>query len=110
MFDFSAWSRWLEERSRELKSEGLEAKFYSGPGVGPLPKAKMWLELEGERSIGSFENWDTGETDYMVMAPASPEGQMVAHHVIVTDQTFEQVFDEFLAAFRHHDTNDVGRP
>jgi hypothetical protein len=43
------------------------------------------------------------------MAPASPKAQMAAH-AVVTDQTFEQVFGEFLAAFRHHDTNDVGHP
>jgi hypothetical protein len=111
MFDFSAWSGWLEERSRELKSEGLEAKFYSSPGVGSLPKPKMGLGLVGERAMGEFENWGTGETDYTVMAPASPKAQMVAHRwgVIVTDETFEQVFGEFLAAFRHHDMG-VGHP
>jgi hypothetical protein len=72
----------------------------------------MCLELVGERSIGLFESWGTGETDYTVMAPASPKAQMVAHRwgAVVTDQTFEQVFGEFLAAFRHHDTNDVGHP
>jgi hypothetical protein len=111
MFDFCAWSGWLEERSRELKNEGLETRFSSSPGVGNLPKPKMCLGLVGERSMGLFENWGTGETDYTVMAPASPKAQMVAHRWgdIVTDETFEQVFGEFLAAFRHHDMG-VGHP
>lgn len=66
----------------------------------------MILEVVGRKAMGGFENWITGETDYTVMAPPSPKAQMVSHKwgLIVTDETFEATFDEFVVQFRQHDS------
>ena len=55
--------------------------------------------------MGDFANWITGETDYTIAAPPSPKARMVCHKwgVIVTDETFEPLFVEFLAHFRRYE-------
>jgi hypothetical protein len=109
VFDFPRWRKWLEPKAAELKVEGLETRFAAGPDDGPKPG--MTLGIAGRRAIGDFSNWITGETDYTIAAPPSPKARMVCHKwgVIVTDDTFEPLFAEFLAHFRRYESGQ-GNP
>jgi hypothetical protein len=100
MFDYKRWARWLEARSVELETEGFETHFGAGPDSGSKPG--MTLALVGQRAMGDFQNWVTGETDYTVFAPPTPKAQMVAHEwgLVVSDDTFEPTFNKFLMTFR----------
>jgi len=104
VFDFRRWREWLEPKAAELEAEGFEARFAAGPDDGPKPG--MSLEIAGRRAMGDFANWITGEPDYTIAAPPSPKARMVCHKwgVIVTDETFEPLFVEFLAHFRRYES------
>ena len=65
----------------------------------------MGFGVRGVNAIGSFDCWTTGETDYTIMAPASPETEMVSHKwmQVLTNETFEAAFNEFMAEFHKHE-------
>jgi hypothetical protein len=52
--------------------------------------------------MGSLECWITGEADWTIMAPPSPDAKMVSHTwgLVLTDETFENVFAHFMTEFR----------
>ncbi|MBN9532384.1 MAG: hypothetical protein J0H10_03380 [Alphaproteobacteria bacterium] len=99
VFDFPRYKVFLEAKAEALRSDGMEVRFHCGPADSP--KQGMILELVWEGMYGGFENWITGETDYTVM-PVGKHGQPLAYRwgLIVTDESFAAIFDEFLAAFR----------
>jgi hypothetical protein len=105
MFDYPKWRAWLNVKSDELRTEDITVKFQSGPDDGPKPG--MSLGLVGNCAMAVFENWITGETDYTIEKPPSPRAKMVAHKwgALVTDETFETTFNEFIAAFRQANSN-----
>jgi hypothetical protein len=100
MFDFPKWRVWLEQKSHQLREQGLEVRFEVGPDDGPKPG--MTMGFIGLNAMAGFENWNTGETDYTIMAPASREAKIVSHRwgIIVDDETFEMTLDEFIDEFR----------
>jgi hypothetical protein len=100
MFDFQRWRLWLEAKAAALEAEGLEASFGAGPDDGPKPG--MGLGIVGRQAMGIFENWITGETDYTILVPPSPEARMVSHEwgLLATDETFEAIFTTFITKFR----------
>lgn len=57
---------------------------------------------------GGFENWKTGETDYTILDNSIIEdhgrSKMVTTKwgLIVTDESFELVYNEFIVAFRNY--------
>jgi hypothetical protein len=63
--------------------------------------------LAGASAIGLFETWGTGEADYHIVKPPSPQAKMVAHKfgLVLSDDTFEMTVAEFLAEFRHQNSN-----
>jgi len=72
-----------------------------GPDDGLKPG--LGLGLAGRKAIGLFETWITGETDYTIHV--LPGGEMVSHKwmLLLTDETFEETFNEFAAEFRKHE-------
>jgi hypothetical protein len=93
---------WLRAKASELQSDHIAVNVKFGPDDGPKPG--MMFEIVSSKSLGMFENWITGETDYTIHAP--PGGAMVSNKwgLIITDDTFEQIFDEFIAEFRKYDS------
>lgn len=81
----------------------LKAEFRLGPNESP--KQGMIFGVVGVNAMGSFECWITGEADYTIMAPSSPEAKMVSYKwgQVLTSDTFEAVFNEFMAEFRKHE-------
>jgi len=55
--------------------------------------------------MASFESWITGECDYTIMAPVGPKAKMISHKwmQVLTDETFEATFDEFVGEFRKYE-------
>jgi len=104
MFDFPKWSVWLEEKTREMGKIVLKAEFRVGPSDGPKPG--MGMGIVGLNAMADFTSWTTGETDYTIMAPVSPEGKMVSHRwgLILDDESFEMTFHEFIDEFRKFET------
>ncbi len=100
MFDFLKWRTWLQERTNELRKEGFEADFRAGPDDSPKPG--MAIGIFGLKAMADFQSWITGETDFTVMVPRSRDAKMVSHKwgLLLTDETFEKTFIEFMAEFR----------
>ena len=65
----------------------------------------MSFGIVGANAMGNFESWATGETDYTIMAPPSPEAKMVSHKwmQVLTDETFEAAFNEFIAEYQKYE-------
>jgi hypothetical protein len=100
MFNFARWRAWLENKVAGFRVDGLDATLrWNDDG----PKPGLGFGLIGRHAIGLLENWHTGETDYTIHAPHG--GEMVAHAWmrVLTDETFEATFNEFVAEFRKHD-------
>jgi hypothetical protein len=107
MFDFPKWQAWLEVMASDPSlPKGLKAEFRIGAASS---KPGMTFGLVGSNAIGSFESWATGEADYTIMAPPSPQAKMVSHKwmQVLTDQTFEAAFNEFVAEFQKHENQSV---
>ena len=102
VFDFPRWRTCLETKAEALKTEGMQIHFAAGPDDSRKPAMVLEIILNG--MYGSFENWATGETDYTVMPLQSRTREPVAYKwgLIVTDDTFEATFAEFLDQFRRH--------
>ena len=105
MFSYSKWRDWLQATRKELQVEGFDVQFRCGPDDGHKPG--MSLGLAGAHAIGLFETWVTGEADYHIVTPPSPQAKMVAHKfgLVLSDGTFEMTFAEFLAEFRRQNSN-----
>lgn len=102
LFNYDKWRMWLQAKATELRSDTIDAKFGHGPDDGPKPG--MTLGVAGRSAMGEFAIWVTGEMDYTIMAPPSPEAKMVSNRwgLKVTDATFEATFNEFLSEFHKH--------
>ncbi len=98
MFNYNKWRAWLQAKATELQDDGVTTSFRCGPD--DIPKTGMGFGIVGRNSLGLFENWITGETDYTIHAPKG--GPMVSHKwgLILTDDTFERTFNEFIDEFR----------
>src|ERR1043165_5195191 len=106
MYNFPVWCEWLKAKTAELGASGLKVDFRANSESEP---GNMQLGLIGSRAMGLIENWERGDTDCTVVAPASSEMKMVWHiwGKMVTDETFESVFEEFVAQFRRYEfTNE----
>jgi hypothetical protein len=94
MFDFQKWRRWMEAKEQALKADGYDTRFAAGPNSGPKPG--MILEITDGKKYGGFESWDTGETDYTVQVLSeAPNMRFHKWGAVVTDETFESLFQEF---------------
>ncbi|SRR6266567_2391110 len=107
MLTYETWRPWLQAKATELKSDNLTTRFDASPGDSPKPG--MALGLIGQRAMGNFECWITGEADYTILAPPSPDARMVCHKwgLIVTDETFEATFHEFISEFRLREFDEL---
>ena len=103
MFDYNKWRAWLQAKAAELEGSGVKTSFGYGPDEGKKPG--MTFGMIGPKAMGDFATWVTGETDYTIMVPPSPEATMVSHKwgLVLTDDIFEATFNEFIAEFRKHD-------
>ena len=100
MFNFPRWRAFLEARSADLTKEGMQVRVAGGSQR--RPKSGMILETVLNGMYGGFENWSTGETDYTIMPVPSRTKQPLVHKwgLILSDETFEATFDEFMGEFR----------
>jgi hypothetical protein len=106
MFSYKQWRAWLEAKVSEFQADGVHASLRYGPDNGPIPG--FGFGLDGHNAIGLLQSWVTGETDYTIHA--LPNGKMVSHKwmLILTDETFEVIFDEFMVEFQKHDLAPLG--
>ena len=106
MYDFARWQAWLQSKAVELNAEGFKSELRIG--VATSPKPGMVLGITGIGAIGSFENWITGETDYTVLVPPTPSAKMASQKwgVVLTDDTFEAAFRDFLSEFKKLDSEN----
>jgi len=102
MFDYKKWREKLLTRVNELEAKGIHVSIHLGSDESPKPGYSVGLI--GANAMGEFQNWITGETDYSVM-PTALDGKMVSGRwgIIVSDQTFGYLFDEFVAEFWKHE-------
>ena len=107
MFDFLKWRAWLEQAATLPLGKEFKAEFTSGSNESPKPG--MVFGVVGVNAMGSFECWITGETDDTIMAPPSAEAKMVSHKwmQVLTDETFEAAFHEFMAEFHKHENPSI---
>ena len=103
MFDYQKWRKELLNKVSEFDAEGIRSSLHLGSDDSPKPGYSFGLF--GANALGEFQNWITGETDYSIMKPASPDGKIVSARwgVVVSNDTFSALFDEFVAEFRKHD-------
>jgi hypothetical protein len=103
MFDFSKWRQWLIQTAALSVAEGFKAEFKSGSNDSSKPG--MTFGIVGSNAMGSFESWVTGEVDYTIMTPPSADAKMVSHKwmQLVTDDTFEAIFNEFMGEFQKYE-------
>ena len=97
-FDFVKGSQLLQTQAEALSAEGTNVHFRKSVS---LPNPKLMVELSGQKALGLFECWATGETDYTIHQ-ASKDMPMLAHRWghIVDDQTIQQSFNDFVAEFQ----------
>lgn len=106
MYNFHVWRSWLEGKAAELRATGLRVTFTANVDSEPV---KMGLGNEGTRALALFENWERGHADGTVEALVSSEWKMVWHNwmQMASDETFESMFEEFVAQFRRYEfTNE----
>ena len=98
----------LEGKACALKDAGFEVEF-----AASQEHQKMGLDIVSPNTLGSFENWGTGYTDYTVMPipPSKTDKTPLAYRWMVraTDETFEALFNEFIVQFRGHAAKPDGR-
>lgn len=104
MFNYKQWQAWLQAKASELQGDGVTTSLRSGPDTGNKPG--MGFGIIGLKAMGDFASWVTGETDYTIMVPPSPEAKMVSHKwgLTLTDETFEATFNEFITEFQKYDS------
>jgi hypothetical protein len=107
MFNFSKWQQWLAQRAALSAAEGFKAEFKLGPPESPKPA--MGFGIIGVKAMCSFESWITGEVDWTIMAPPSADAKMVSHKwmLLATDDTFEAIFNEFMAEFQRYENSSL---
>jgi hypothetical protein len=109
MFAFERWKSWLAAKEAELRAGGFDARLHVGAITS---KPGMTLSIVGHKALGEFANWVTGETDYTVHEIRGPRNlEMVSHKwgLLLTDETFEQAFADFLSEFRRYELGDNSR-
>jgi hypothetical protein len=106
MFDFPRWREWQQQKFREFRVDGLNADIRVGPDDSPKPG--MAFGIVGVHAMATFESWATGECDITIMALPSPHPKMVfcKWGIVLTDETFESAFAEFLAEFRRFEVSN----
>jgi hypothetical protein len=103
IFGFEHWKSWMTERAKRLSKAGKPAELRisnektSKPGVS--------FRLKADNALGQFDVWITGEADFDVMDAQSTD---FVHHVwgmLLDDNTFESIFDDFVTRTTCHPTS-----
>jgi len=102
VFAFEHWQDWMKERARSLTEAGRPAELKSS--TEKTSKPGVSFPLTTDRALGQFDVWMTGEADFDVMDAQSTN---FVHHVsgmLLDDNTFENIFNDFVTRTTCHPT------
>lgn len=97
MFAFEVWQHWLEQRTADLRKQGLAVEFRAGAKISQLaPKPAHEVRVRTSDALASFMVWASGECDWDIMDARTKQFVDHAWGMALNDETFEAAFERFI--------------
>jgi hypothetical protein len=98
MFDFHRWASWASQQAATSRQEGLQASFTFTEESRASDNPAFFVDIDTEGNIGRIVVWSTGAFDLSVHQDLAEKAQAIPDLPSeATDQTFQALFDRFVA-------------